>query len=235
MESFCEYTDKGNKKICRVFDKIENDITSYLIGFMACDGAFINTKYPFMAVNNTEKHIIYSFMNRYCPDKPIYNIGKNSSVKVDAINDVYLLRFPAKMNESFKKFGIFDYKSSRRFIGVKDKFLYSYIAGCIDADGFITVGHRKDCRTPRLRWFLTHGSELFLSDLQNVLSRHDLPTTLRQHGENAWRLQAQHTDKNKIFLWKVCSFLRNVKKNTILNNYLDKYFVPQASDELLEP
>jgi len=234
MERVIEYTDKGSKKHCRVFDKIENNFTAYLIGYMACDGGYINSKHPFMMVSSTEEHIINHFNNRYCPDRVVYNVGKKSSKKVTARNNVFELRFPAKMNHSFNKFGIFKYKKDRRIVGIKQDFLLPYLAGCIDADGFITVTNRKDCRTPRLRFFITHESELFLSDLQSIFERFNVPTTLRQHGDNVWRLQAQNTEKNKPFLDSLTPYLKNVKKNTMLNNYLVKYYEPQASDELLE-
>lgn len=233
MESICEYTDKGRVKSCRVFNSVDNPESAYLIGYLACDGGYINARYPFMMVSGTNEHIMCSFRDRYCPDRVVYSVGKKSSEKVKATHDVYELRFPAKMNNTFKKFGIFDYKVNRRIVGIKKEYMIPYIAGCIDSDGFITVGHRKDCRSPRLRWFITHQSEMFLSDLQNILIQHDVPTTLRQHGPNVWRLQAQNTEKNKVFLNKLVSHLKDVRKNTMTNNYLSKYFVPQASDELL--
>ena len=61
-----------------------------------------------------------------------------------------------------------------------------------------------------------------------------IPTTLRQHGKNVWRLQAQNTTENITYLSSVLPFLKNRKKIQILLTYLNKFDVPQASGELLE-
>lgn len=233
MESFCEYTVRGEVKYYLNFSKLDVN-SSYLIGYLACDGAFINHKYPRMSVNSTEKYIIEEFKQRYCPNSTIYFIGKKSSTLVRATNDVYELRFPPKMNVSFNKFGIFTYKKDRRIVGIPNAYLKSYVAGCIDADGFITVTHRKDCRTPRIRFFITHISDKFLADLQNKLEYLGVTTTLRQHGANVYRLQAQNTEQNKIFLNSIKDNLKNKKKKKIVSDYITKFYVPQASGELLE-
>lgn len=222
MESKREYTTKSNSEL------------AYLIGYLACDGAFVNhkNKYPFMSVCSTEKYIVEYFREEWCPDRVIYNCGIKSSSLVKAVNQVYELRFPREMNTVFSQKGIFCRKPERRLIGIKNEYLLEFMAACLDADGFITVTHRKDTRTPRLRFFITHGSERFLADLQERL---EIPTTLRQHGQNVFRLQAQNTVKNMDFLAKVHPFLRNHKKVSILENYLNEYYEPQNSDELLEP
>lgn len=233
-----EYNDKGTIKYVYNFDKISNIEDAYFIGYMSCDGGFVlNDGYPFMSVSSTEEYIIKHFAN-YTSHGIVRNIGKKSSEKVIARNDVFELRFPAKMGATFKNFGIWCKKPERRIIGIPNRFFSAYFWGILDSDGFISVTHRKDCRTPRLRFFITHGSELFLADLQNKLADlFGLNTTLRKHGENVWRLQAQNTTQNIVFL---SNMLRNdlpvfnIKKWCGLVDYLDTY-APQASDELLEP
>lgn len=224
-----EYSVRGIKK---TFKEVSSE-DAYLLGYLACDGGFItNRGFPFIMVSSTEKDIIVGFKEEYLPDATIYSVGKKSSEKVNAVNDVFELRWPGKASEQFKKFGIFCKKTDRRLVGIPKQKIYEYLAGVIEADGFITVTHRKDCRTPRLRFFITHSSEKFLADLQNWLP---LSTTLRQHGENVWRLQAQNTTENMSFLINVLPFMRNYKKRKILVQYLNKYYEPQVSGELLEP
>lgn len=236
MESYGEYTAKGIKKRVGIVDKAGPLETAYFLGYMACDGAYVQNKnWPFMSVNGTEKHVIERLQQTWCPDNTIYFVGKKSSDKVTAINDVWELRFPTILNELFNSKGIFTYKKNRRVVGIKQTALPAYIAGCIDADGFISVTFRKDTRTPRLRFFITHQSEKFLADLQNSLESFGVVTTLRQHGSNVFRLQAQNTEANKRFLFSIKTYLRNTKKVNVLDEYLNKYYVPQASDELLEP
>lgn len=229
MESLGEYNVRGSLKR---YKNITSD-DAYLLGYMACDGGFVvNRGFPFMMVSSTESYIIQEFKNVYLPDASIYNVGIKSSEKVNATNCVYELRWPGKASKQFSKFGVFCKKIERRLVGIPKSKMHEYMAGVIEADGFITVSHRKDCRTPRLRWFVTHQSEMFLSDLQKWLP---IPTTLRQHGDNVWRLQAQDTEKNKEFLSLVLPHMLNHKKRNIVYNYLKKYYVPQASDELREP
>lgn len=228
MENFSEYNVRGNIK--RYKEITSND--AYLLGYLACDGGFItNRGYPFMMVSSTEEYIIKHFRNNYIPDSSIYTVGIKSSNKVNTVNCVYELRWSGSASKQFSKYGIFCKKVDRRLIGIPKRKLYEYMAGVLEADGFVTVTHRKDCRTPRLRWFITHQSELFLADLQNWLP---VNTTLRQHGLNVWRLQAQDTEQNKEFLSNILPHMLNHKKINIVSNYLNKYYVPQASGELLE-
>lgn len=238
-KSWTEYNDKGNIKRCYVFDKIENKEDAYFIGYMACDGSFVYNKgYSFMSVNSKNKHIVENFKKIYSPCSRILFLGKKTSEKVRAISDVYEVRFAPKMKQTFNKFGVFDYKINRRIVGVPNKFFGAYLRGVIDSDGFITVGYRADCRTPRLRWFITHQSEAYLADLQMKVSEvFNVSTTLRQHGKNVWRLQAQNTAQNIVLLreiFSICIDVCDFQKRSIVDNYLLK-FVPQASDELLEP
>lgn len=240
MEKFwTEYSDKGNIRRCYVFDSITNKEDAYFLGYMACDGSFVfNRGYSFMSVNSKNKHIVEKFGSEYSPDSKILFLGKKSSEKVTAVSDVYEVRFSPKMKQVFAKFGVFDYKLNRRVVGIPNKFFGAYLRGVIDSDGFITVGYRADCRTPRLRWFITHQSEMYLADLQNKINDvYNVSTTLRQHGKNVWRLQAQNTVQNIKFLKEIFSLGIDVcdfQKRSIVENYLLKY-VPQASDELLEP
>ena len=228
MESFSEYNVCGNiKRFKNVSSK-----DSYLLGYLACDGGFVvNKGFSFMMVSSTERYIIDELKALYLPDSTIHSLGVRSSEKVNAINNVYELRWPGKASKQFSKYGIFCKKKDRRLVGIPKHEMYSYMAGVIDADGFISVSHRKDCRSPRLRFFVTHASELYLADLQNWLP---VSTTLRQHKGSCWRLQGQNTEENKVFLSGVLPFLRNRKKIKVLSDYLNKYYVPQASGELLE-
>lgn len=238
-KSWTEYNDKGSTKRCYIFDSIENNADAYFLGYMACDGSFVyNRGYSFMSVNSTEEYIVRHFHDVYTPDTKLYNVGVKKSEKVNAIREVFETRFAPKMKSTFNKFGVFNYKKSRRVVGIPNKYFGAYLRGVIDADGFITVTHRKDCRTPRIRWFITHESEQYLADIQEkVASLFKITTTLRQHGKNVWRLQAQNTEENiKLFkeIYNLHLDVWNIQKYTIVAMYFAKY-VPQASDELLEP
>lgn len=232
-ESYGEYAVRKESKRFYKEERIRSVEDAYLIGYMACDGSYIeNRGYPFMGVNSKNYEILEGFRNTYCPDNTIYFVGKKSSEKVKAISDVWELRFPPRMRVLWNNHGIFSRKLHRRVVGIRNEYLYSYFAGVVDSDGFISVCHRKDTRTPRLRVFITHESEKFLADLQNRL---EVNSTLRQHGNNVFRLQLQNTEQNKPFLRKVLPYIRDKQRNKILKDYLYKYYdVPQASGELLE-
>lgn len=244
-DNYLEYNAAGKIKRYYKFTHIQNLDDAYMMGYIACDGAYVknakgNKCYPYISVNSTQKYLITQFRDSYCPNNTIYNEGIKSSTKVKAINPTYCVRFPSKMNEIFKNHGCFEYKENRRIVGIPKKLMDGYIRGVIDADGFITISVRKDCRTPRLRWFITHQSKQFLLDLQNIITDfYGVNTSLNQHTSgNCWRLGGQHTEQNKVFLNKVfCIPLKvyNIDKFNIVNKYLQQYYVPQASDELLEP
>lgn len=238
-KSWTEYNDKGSKKRCYIFDSIDNNADAYFLGYMACDGSFVyNRGYSFMSVSSTEEYIVKHFRDMYTPDNKLYNVGIKKSEKVNAIREVFETRFAPKMKTTFNKFGIFDYKKNRRIVGIPKKYFGAYLRGVIDADGFITVTYRKDCKTPRIRWFITHESVQYLADLQEkVASLFKVTTTLRQHGPKVWRLQGQNTEDNiRLFneIYNLYLNVWNVQKYTIVASYFAKY-VPQASDELLEP
>lgn len=235
MESFGEYTVRGITYKYRRFVNITNDFEAYTIGYLACDGGFIlNHGFPIISVSGTEQYIINAFQDYWVPGRAIYNVGINSSTKVNAINPVFELRFPSRLSKTFSKYGIFCKKINRRMVGISHKYFLPYFAGVIDADGFISVTHRKDCRTPRLRFFITHQSERYLADLQEQMIMRGVASGLRQHGDkNCYRLSFQHTALNINFLSTIYPYLRNNKKRNVLNKYLNN-IVPQKSDELLE-
>lgn len=233
-----EYNDKGITKFVYNFNKITSYEDAYFIGYMACDGGYVLADgHSFMSVSSTEYNIMLHFA-KYTSNAIVRNVGMKSSAKVKAVNNVYELRFPSKMSETFKNFGIWCKKPERRIVAIPKEYFLAYFWGVLDSDGFITVTHRADCRTPRLRFFITHGSEKLLADLQEKLMQlYSLNTTLRQHGANCWRLQAQNTAQNISFFLKMLRVdlpVFNHFKWTKLVTYLDNY-VPQASDELLEP
>ena len=232
-ENFGEYAARKEVKRYYQEERICSAEDAYLIGYMACDGSYVeNRGYPFMGVNSKNYEILEGFRNLYCPDNTIYFVGKKSSKKVKAVSDVWELRFPPKMRVMWNNHGIFSKKLSRRVVGIRKEYFYSYFAGVIDSDGFVSVTHRRDTRTPRLRVFITHQSEKFLADLQNRL---EVNSTLRQHGDNVFRLQLQNTEQNKPFLSKILPYIRDKQRGKILKDYLYKYYdVPQASGELLE-
>lgn len=236
MENYGEYTVRGKKYRYKKFFKISSESEAYFIGYMACDGSYLNGKYPRMRASSTEKYIMECFREEFCPDSTIYDGVLNSSDKVKSINKVFELGISSKMRGSLNNFGVFCYKPERRVVGIPNRFFHAYMAGVIDADGFITVTHRKDCRTPRLRFFITHAGDKFLSDLQSkLIDVFELPSYVRQHGDkNCYRLSCQHTNKNMKFLAKVLPWLKNRKKIKLLTDYLDQYSVPQVSGELRE-
>lgn len=239
MESTrCEYTIRGETKYFNVLaDKI-SAADAYLLGYLACDGGFVQAKrpgdrldQPFIMVSSTEENIMEWIKENYIPCSTIMNVGKKSSAKVNATNDVFELRFSSRASKQFARFGVLTRKPDRRLVGIPKHHMHAYMAGVIEADGFISVAHRKDCRTPRLLFFITHSGEKFLADLQKWLP---INTNLRQHGSNVWRLSAQETTQNKVFLYSVLPFMKNAKKKKILSDYLDTYYVHQSSGELLE-
>lgn len=236
MESYREYTVRGKTYRYKIFTKISSESEAYFIGYLACDGGYTSGKHPKMTVCSTEKYIMKEFKEEFCPDSTIYDGVLKSSDKVKAVNKVYRLELASKLRSSFVNFGIFSKKVDRRVVGIPNKFFHVYMAGVIDADGFITVGHRKDCRTPRLRFFITHAGEKFLSDLQSKLvDIFELPSYVKQHGDkNCYRLSCQHTSRNMQFLKNVLPYLKNRKKIEIVTAYLNQYDVPQVSGELRE-
>jgi intein/homing endonuclease len=205
---------------------VQNEDDAYLIGFMACDGAFINNdRCTKMSINNTQLNIIEWFKDNYSPDTKIEETGIKVTKRVNAINPVYELKFSAKMRDFWNNHGIFCYKKDRRLIGIKHKFFWAYFAGCIDGDGFVTVAKRKDQRTESIRVFITHESERFLEDLQHKLMEFNIASGLKEHDSgNCYRLGIQSKFALMPILEKIEPHLKNQQKKKIVNDYLNKYY-----------
>lgn len=229
--NYSEYTCRTVTKRYFEFDKVSDADMAYWLGYMACDGAYVKgDKHSFMSVNSTCYDILASFKNEFAPDSTLRHVGNVDSEKVNAVNDVYELRFSSRQSKCFAPFGIMAYKKDRRIIGIPKSMFLPYLRGAIDADGFITVSHRKDCRTPRLRWFITHAGLLYLQDMQNALNDlYGISTTLRQHGPKVWRLQAQNTEQNIVLLQEAFNIplvTCNPKKKHVVTSYLQNLRAP---------
>jgi len=226
---FEEYTVR--KDVFRFYKHkhIQDAEDAYLIGYMACDGAYINyDKCKKMSVNGTELNIIEYFRDKYSPDTKIEQSGIKITKKVNAVKEVFELKFSAKMRELWANYGIFCYKKERRLVGIKHKYFWAYFAGCLDADGFVTVAIRKDQRTPSIRLFITHESEVFLKDLQNKLMEFGVASGLRDHhnDEGCYRLGIQSKFALMPMLAEMLPFVKNTKKAKIISDYLAAYYKP---------
>jgi hypothetical protein len=177
-----------------------------------------------MSVSSTEKYIIEKFRDYWVPNNKIHDVGKKSSKKVNAINDVYELRLQSKLAKKFDYYGIFTKKLYRTIKNILPTYISPYIAGVLDSDGHIQIVERKDTLTPRLIWAVTHQSEHFLNSLKELLISVGLSPNIRKHGNrNCYRLSCTNTEINKKFLAKVLPHMLNKNKKEKLQNYLTKY------------
>lgn len=230
---FSSHTVRGKTYYFRNFSSITNDFEAYTIGYLAGDGGYIeNRGFPFMLVSSTEKHIIQQFKEYWVPNKPIYELGKKSSEKVNAINDVYELRFQSKLSKKFNKYGIFCKKKDRVVKNINFEYTIPYIAGLLDADGHIQIEDRVDTLTPRLIWAITHRSKEYLECVQNLLEEWYVPSTIRKHGNrNCYRISCKSTESNKIFLNKLLPYMLNKNKKQKLSTYLKIYYKEYSTNE----
>jgi len=241
MEILREYIDKGNWRRYRDLQKVYDKQDAYLIGYLYGDGGFItNGGSSFMSVSSINWNVIEAFKDRFCPDQQVRNIGKKSSTKVKATNDVYELRFPPKFSKQLEKFGLFCKKKDRSLKGVPDKFFINVLHGLIDADGFWTVGHRKDCRSPRLRIMITHRSQHFLVDVQRKLEMlYNVSSTIVLHDSGqCYRLSVQNTSRAIMLAREIIAnidYTCNDFKLWMIKEYLNNVDMRPKSDELLEP
>ena len=174
MESMSEYTIRGKIYRFRNFDKIESPKDAYFIGYMSADGSYLRGKhgdkfYPNMSITSIDKYIVEEFQKEYCPDTKIQYREPRSSAKVNATHSTAEMDFPKGMSETFKRFGLLDYKTNRTMVGIPKKYFNSYILGIMDADGCFVVRNRRDCRTPRLNIHIVSEAIKILENIQRIL------------------------------------------------------------------
>lgn len=225
MESYREYTVRKQTFKFLDFNKIDNKDLAYVCGYLAGDGSYLERSgYPKLALSSIDYSIVEAFRDYLSPNTSIQYLGKQSSERVNSLNDLWSVNLSSKVSNCFKPFGIFSYKKDRRMVGIPNSLFIHYFHGVLDADGFIGITVRRDCRSPRVRIFITHESEKFLVDLQNKLDElFEVPSTIRQHGKNCYRLQLQNTEKNKQLLdilYSNTPFIYSKKKESVYNNRL---------------
>lgn len=154
MESFCEYSapTKG-KVIYKSMDKIRSAEDAYVVGNLAFDGTYATQRHC-MVIETTDEQFVNFFKKYYSPTSKIKNRGKRSSKKVKAVNDSFRLYVPRPQGKQLGKYGIMALKKDRGIYSVPSKFMSAWFLGALDAEGWWTVRHRKDCRTPRLNFGL---------------------------------------------------------------------------------
>jgi hypothetical protein len=240
VERFIEYRGRSGLVAYKDMSGSIDQEDAYFIGYLYGDGGYVqNDGYPFFSVLSINPDVLTYFISRYSPNSRLYFRGKISSSKVTAKHDCYEVRFPSRFSKQFSRFGVFCKKHERRLIGIPEKLFINVLHGLIDSDGFWNVEYRKDCRTPRLRIFITHRSQHFLVDIQNSLQKlFNISSGIYQHGDrDCYRLGIQNTNSCIFLAQKIFNeneyFCNQFKKQMVLN-YLDE-FVRQKSGELLEP
>ena len=184
----------------------------YFLGFVAADG-YISENEIEIGINKKDIHILETFRDLICPDKPIYNKQKTDS---------YTLKISCKKYiPKFKKF--FGMESNNkcyevRFPQIPDEFYKDFIRGYIDGDGTIdlTKGYKANnvYIGPRLRIL---GNKHFLCSLNEKTKefvKHNTNAISPKGKENIFYITYNFSTAKSILTWlyKDCSISLNRKK-----------------------
>lgn len=234
MENYGEYTVRGKVFRYKEFDKITNSDQAYFIGYMSADGGYLRNKrkdnqFPKMSLTSTDKYLVEHFCETYSPDTSIQYREPRSSKKVNASNPTAEINFSSKMNDTFKRFGIFDYKPNRQMVGIQRAFYSSYILGVMDADGCFVVRHRRDCRTPRLNIHIVSSAIKILENIQRILETElNISSSIYERkNQECYEFRINNTDHAVKFgewIYSNKPSCYNYKKNKIFSNYINTYY-----------
>lgn len=259
MERVIEYKYHSKDFKCVTFDCIDSEDKAYFIGFMSADGGFERGgSYPRMSLSSTSIFIVEAFTKKYQPNHSInYRDPRPPQLRKDGTIIVgnkrfAVIAFSSKMNETFKRFGIFSYKKDRECVGIPNSFFWSFVHGIMDADGCFVIRNRKDCRTPRLNVHIVSSSIKVLEEIQRRLSNYfsitssiyqrkcsecfELRINNTEHSKKFGKLMYEKLPTNYIFKKKKIfdSFCAN--SGELLEAYVDKDMVisSQADSGLSE-
>lgn len=241
-----EYIVRGKQYIVNPIDEIKSATDAYIIGYLAMDGSYHYSKkthFARMGLSSSEKYIINGVIDEYMPsmiasDRSDREISiTNSCGKTYHYNnrEHWEIGFPIRFTESLGKFGIAKPKNERTLVGIPKKYMSAYILGVIDADGYISVVNRKDCRTPRLNIIITSSAFKILQLIQREIDANlGISTTLlARKNANCSNLSIWNTKSAIKFCQWIYSDLPkfyNHKKHNIFKSYMSCV----CSGELLE-
>lgn len=187
-QHFEEYTIAGKKYRLHLFDKIEKEEESYLLGYLLGDGGYnkpTHKRNARMFVSSINEDIIKFFNEYFQPDNsydsriPINN--KRPNIKTETLS--HRMTFSSKFTPIFDKYGILGVKEDRTYHNIKKDKMNSFLLGLFDADGYITWGHRKDRDRLWANWGITHPSLKMLEKLQRfLLEELQVPTSIAPKG-----------------------------------------------------
>lgn len=241
-----EYTIRGNVVRYYKMQRIGSYTDAYFIGYMSAGGSYQlgkkanGTCYPRMGLTSTDEYIVKMFRDLYCPTVSYKNRGKRSSQKVKSNRDSFEIWFPRPMSTGFNKFGIFSYKQDRHMVGISKEFQWAYILGVVDAGGCFVVHNRRDCRTPRLKAYISSSAYYVLIEIQRRLEEAAIISSVyKRKGEDCYELRinsTEHSIKFGLLLYSSLPSVYNYKKKSIFDSYLQNYSSKSCtnSDELLE-
>jgi hypothetical protein len=212
-----EYTRKNFRY--RSLEKITEPTDAYVLGHLACDGGWVERDKAF-DIESTSIWFVEYVRDTYCPDNKILYRGVRNSDRVNSQNPVAKVRFPKDLTKTMSNKGILALKPQRRIAGIPKDYWAYYLLGILDSDGYISIRHRKDCRTPRVSFGVETSAKLFIKDLQYMLSTLGFSTNTHERGATSG-LRIEHTLRAIEFFDYIYSDLPKVFNHTKYKRYLD--------------
>lgn len=230
MESFSEYTVAAGPHMGRAFrykslKKITSHTDAYFLGHLSMDGSFEKRR-NIMSIDSTSIKIVEFFHRKYSPDSPFNIIEPRSSDKVNGVNKIAKTTFVYPLSEDLGRYGIRRYKHDRIAKGIPKKYMCSFFLGQVDAEGWFTVRHRKDCRTPRLNFGMRTSAKKLNMHMQRYLERElGISMSLYDKGKmNEIRIHNVETCCKFVrYIYSVLPDIYNSRKYDKVFKYLRQY------------
>lgn len=212
------------------FEKIDSHEKAYWVGFLQSDASITSGRLV-LALSEKDKNHLEKFKLFLNSNHKIHCykqiMGKNSVVK-NKDKDyfyVYLGISSSKIIKDLEKYSITKNKTFTVQFGlnVPQKYINSYMAGLLDADGFVTVSNNK----------ITLGfcgNECTATEFQDVLMKHihNLPNnkiiTHKNNQNRSTRFSGAKVFDIGSFLYKDTPIFLNRKKDKILNFFQKNSF-----------
>lgn len=157
------------------FDVIDSHEKAYYLGFIYADGSISSGNYPNSKVfsfglQQSDEYILQNLLNAF-----EINIGLTRSKKASRIN-----LYNKHLCEALFALGVQEQKSYKDFKipNINEEFISSFILGYFDGDGCISLPTKYKGKQAYVG--ITCNSKIFLTDVQSVLQKQNINSSIRQ-------------------------------------------------------
>lgn len=156
------------------FDSIDSHEKAYYLGFIYADGSISLGNYPdsrvfTMCLQKQDDYILQRLINNFNISTKLYYINNAAKINI----------YDRHLYDSLINLGVKERKSYKDFKipNIDKQYLSSFILGYFDGDGCISLSTKGNGKFAHVA--ITCNSKVFLEDIQNVLFKENIKSSIR--------------------------------------------------------